>query len=266
MSKTSTILNYDQSFRLDGYDLSGISDLTLNTEFSVQKIVSLGSKNYGFAKVGPSVGTVDFSRQLIYADPILNYTGDSCCSGVFSYGGISYGFESGYLNSYSVTCSIGQVPNVSAVIGVYGEMKSGAANHTGMTHPSIFVPSQKSIQISNSYGSSNRIESFNYSLEISREPKYSVGPSLFPNAIVRNGPINISASATFSVGGFSPIDLQDFVRYVSAPTFNISIKNRDLSQTLMTLPVSNAQIISQQIQGTVDSPLKITINYGGYLE
>ena len=266
MSKTSTILNYDQSFRLGGYDLSGISDLSLNTEFAVQKIVSLGNKNYGFAKVGPSVGTVDFSRQLIYADPVLNYTGASCCSGVFSYGGTSYGFESGYLNSYSVSCSVGQVPNVSAVIGVYGEMKSGAASHTGVAHPSIFVPSQRSIQISNSYGSSNRIESFDYSLEISREPKYSVGSSLFPDAVVKNGPINISASATFSVGGFSPLDLQNFVRYVSAPTFSIEIKNRDLSQTLMTLPVSNAQIVSQQIQGTVDSPLKITLNYEGYLE
>ena len=69
MSKTPTILNYDQSFRLGGYDLSGISDLSLNTEFADQKIVSLGNKNYGFAKVGPSVGTVDFSRQLICAYP-----------------------------------------------------------------------------------------------------------------------------------------------------------------------------------------------------
>lgn len=266
MSKTSTILNYNQSFRLDGYDLSGISDITLNSEFSAQRILSLGNKNYGFAKVGPSIGTVDFSRQLIYADPVLNYTGDFCCSGVFSYKGISYGFESGYLNSYSVSCSVGQVPSVSAIIGVYGEMKSGAANHTGVTHPDIFVPSQKSIQISNSYGSSNRIESFNYSLEASREPKYSVGSNLFPDSVVRNGPIVISASATFSVGGFSPLDLQHFVRYVSSPDFNIVIKNRDLSETLMTLPVSNSQIVSQEIQGTVDSPLKVTLNYQGYLE
>lgn len=266
MSKTTTILNFDQSFRLGGYNLSGVSDITFNSEFSAQKILSLGNKNYGFARVGPAVGAVDFSRQLIYADPVLSYTGDSCCSGVFSYGGVSYGFESGYLNSYSVSCSVGQVPSVSATIGVYGEMKSGAANHTGVTHPDIFVPSQKSIQISSDYGSSNRIESFNYSLEIAREPKYSVGPNLFPDAVIKNGPINISASATFGVGGFSALDLQNFVRYVSAPTFNIVIKNRDLSQTLMTLPVSNAQIISQQVEGTVDSPLKITLNYQGYLE
>ncbi len=266
MSKTSTVLNYDQSFRLGGYDLSGISDITLNSEFSAQKILSLGNKNYGFARIGPSIGVVDFSRQLIYADPVLGYTGDLCCSGVFSYGNVSYGFESGYLNSYSVSCSVGQVPNVSAVIGVYGEMKTGAANHSKVTHPDIFVPSQKSIQISNNYGSSNRIESFDYSLEIPREPKYSVGSNLFPDAVVKNGPINVSASATFGIGGFSPLDLQNFVRYVSLPTFNIVIKNRDLSQTLMTLPVSNAQIVSQEIQGTVDSPLKITLNYQGYLE
>jgi hypothetical protein len=158
------------------------------------------------------------------------------------------------------------VPSVSCGFSVYGEMKSGAATHTGVTHPDIFVPSPRSMEISNDYGNSNRIKSFDYSLEVPRRARYSVGPNLFPDIVEQNGAINITASATFDVGGFSALDLNNFVRYVSAPNFTINIKNRDLSQTIMTLPVSNAQIYNQQIEGTVDAPLSVTLQYQGYLE
>ena len=266
MSLTTTILNYDQSFRFNGYSLSGISDLSFSAEMGVSLVPSLGNKSFGFSKAGPSVGVVDFSRQLIYADPVLQCTGASACSGVFSYGSVEYGFSSGYLTEYSVSCGVGQVPSVSSSITVYGEMKTGASSHTGITHPDIFVPSQRSIILTNDYNSSNRVKSFDYSLSMVRDPRYSVGGGLFPSAVVSILPISVAASATFDVAGFSPLDLQNFVRGISAPNFIIQIKNRDLSQTLMTLPVSNAQILSQEIQGTVDSPLTLTLNYGGYLE
>jgi hypothetical protein len=266
MSKTTSILNYGQSFRFNGYDLSGVSSVNFETDFGVGSFQTLGRKNFGHAKVSPSVGRVSLTRSLIYADPVVSFTGESCFSGVFSYGQSQYGFESGYLNNYSVSCSVGQVPSVSCGFSVYGEMKSGAATHTGVTHPDIFVPSPRSMEISNDYGNSNRIKSFDYSLEVPRRARYSVGPNLFPDIVEQNGAINITASATFDVGGFSALDLNNFVRYVSAPNFTINIKNRDLSQTIMTLPVSNAQIYNQQIEGTVDAPLSVTLQYQGYLE
>ena len=216
--------------------------------------------------MAPSVGKVSLTRSLIYNDPVLGFTGESCFSGVFSYGANQYGFESGYLDSYSVSCSVGQVPNVSCGFSVYGEMKSGVAGHSLVTHPDIFVPSPKSIQISNDYGNSNRMTSFDYSIEVPRIPRYSVGSNLFPDAVESVGRIAVNASAIFDIGGFSMLDLNNFVRYISAPNFTISIKNRDLSQTLMTLPVHNAQILSQQIEGTIDAPLSVTLQYGGYIE
>lgn len=266
MSKTSSILNYNQSFRLNGHDLSGISSINLETDFGVNNIQTLGRKNFGHTRTEPSVGRVSLNRSLIYADPVISFTGESCFSGVFSYGQNQYGFESGYLNNYSIACSVGQVPSVSCNLSVYGEMKSGVANHTGVTHPDIFVPSPKSIEISNDYGNSNRIKNFDYSLEVPRRARYQIGPNLFPDIVEMNGTINITASATFDVGGFSALDLNNFVRYVSAPNFTINIKNRDLSQTIMTLPVSNAEITSQQIEGTVDAPLSVTLQYQGYIE
>lgn len=259
------ILNYDQSFSFCGQNLSGISDLTFDSNFGMGFLPSLG-KNFGFGKVGASEGSVEFSRSLIYNDPVIAYTGDLPCSGQFSYNGSSYGFESGYLTSYSVSCSVGQVPNVSASIQVFGEMKSGAANQTFVAHPDIFVPSPKSISVSNDYSSSNRVKSFDYSVSCPRSPKYSVGEGVFPVRVLLQEPLKIEASLNFDVKGFSPLDLQHFIRQISSSSFTIAVKNRTLSEALMTLPVHNSQLTNQQVQGTVDSPLSVILSYEGYLE
>jgi len=259
------ILNSDQSFLFCGQKLSGISDLTFSSDFSLQNFQTLGRNRFGFQKNGPSVGKVDFSRSLIYADPVLSYTGEMACSGVFSYGTVNYGFESGYLESYSVSASVGQVPSVSASVSVFGEMKSGAANQLETSHPSVFVPSPRSILISNEYVSSNLVSSFQWGIECPRRARYSVGNSLFPSFVESLGP-TVNASITYNVKGFSAIDLNNFARNVSSPNFSVTIKNRDLSQTLMTLPVYNAQVLSQELQGTVDSPLSLTLTYGGYID
>lgn len=262
----SVALNYDQRFSFCGTNLSGLSDLTFKSDFGVGYTPTLGKKTFGFHKVGPSVGSVDFSRSLIYSDPVLAYTGESPCSGNFSYQGTSYNFSSGYLTNYAVSCSVGQVPNVSCSISVFGEMKSGENNQTALTHPDVFIPSPKSISISNDFGDTSKIKSFDWSIAISRQPKYSVGPNLFPDEVFSPTPLQIQAGAVYNVAGFSPLDLQNFVRNISAPDFTIYIRNRDLSQILMTLPVANAQIINQQLQGTVDSPLTLSVQYAGYLE
>ncbi len=262
----SISLNYDQSFSFCGQNLSGISDISFKSEFGFGYTPILGAKAFGYHKIGPSIGTVDFSRSLIYADPVINYTGDSPCSGQFSYGNTLYGFESGYLTSYSVKCAVGQVPNVSSSISIFGEMKSGAANQDFVQHPDIFVPSQKSMVLSNDYGQTNRITSFEWLVSAPRQPRFTLEGGLFPAEIVSPVPLQVAANITFSVAGFSPLDLNKFVRYADSPSFTIIVKNRDLSQNLLTLPLNNAQIINQQIQTTVDSPLSVTLQYIGYLE
>lgn len=260
------MMNYDLSFILNGYSLSGVSDVTFSSENSLENFKTLGAKNFGFSKVGPSVGEVDFSRSLIYQDPVLSLTGDGACSGVFSNGSFNYRFYSGYLADYSVSCSVGQVPTVGTKIKVFGEMKNSTETWPPtVAHPDVFVPSPKSISVSTDHSSTNRVQSFDFSLAINREPKYSVN-SLFPDGVVRNGPIDISASVTYNVKNFTPIDLQNFVREISSPSFIISIKDRTLTQTVASFSIQNSQVLNHSLQGTVDSPLSLTVNYGGFYE
>ena len=260
-----TILGHNQSFRVDGYDLSGVSDVSFSTNYGKSFTPVLGRPNFGFTQTSPPESVVSFSRSLIYADPIFNHTGDSSFSGSFAYNGNVYGFSSGYLTSYSVSASVGQVPSVSASVQIFGELTSGFATQAQENHPSLFVPSPRSISVTSDFGSSDKVTSFNYSISPNRLPQYSINGGLFPDFVGLVDPVRIEGSLTVNLSSQTPKDAMAYLREVFAPQFVIIIKDRMLQNTLMTLPVSNAEIVSSDLSATTDSPLNLNISYQGYL-
>ena len=85
-------------------------------------------------------GNFSVSRAFVSEDPFLNLTGDGpsfAFSGSVFYempniGGTlennrsgCFGFHSGYLNSYSISCGVGEVPSVNVGISVYGDLGPG---------------------------------------------------------------------------------------------------------------------------------------------
>ncbi len=129
-----TTLNYDCHFFIAGGDgspsareLSGVQSLDVGYSNSSNIVAPLGSTRGVMTVGGATNQTVSFSRNLIYEDPILDFTGKSeVMKGSFNYNNnTSYGFESGYLQSYSVNCAVGSVPKVNSSFVVYVEMKSG---------------------------------------------------------------------------------------------------------------------------------------------
>ena len=163
-----TTLNYDSHFFISGQDgtpsareLSGINSIDIGYQNSSNIAKPLGSTKGVITVAGATNQTVSFSRSLIYNDPVLDFTGDSkVMKGSFNYNNnTSYGFESGYLQSYSVNCAVGSVPKVNSSFVVYDEMKSGI-NATGSTPTSIEIPSQGSITATCDYSSTNRVLGF----------------------------------------------------------------------------------------------------------
>ena len=165
-----TTLNYYCHFFISGADgtpsareLSGIESLDIGYSNSSNISAPLGTTR-GLTLVGGATSqTVSFSRNLIYQDPIYDFRRDSeVMAGSFNYNNnTSYGFNSGYLSSYSVNCAVGAIPKVNASFIVYDEMRSGV-NATGTANTNIYIPSQGSITATCDNSSSNRVIGFDY--------------------------------------------------------------------------------------------------------
>ena len=91
----------------------GVNSIDIGYQNAANTINLLGYQN-GVTTIGGAY----FSNSslclaiLIYDDPILDLTGASdVMKGSFNYdNNASYGFENGYLTSYSVNCAVGAIP------------------------------------------------------------------------------------------------------------------------------------------------------------
>jgi len=265
-----TTLNYDCHFFISGADgspsareLSGVQSLDISYSNSSNVLTPLGSTR-GLTTVGGATNqTVSFSRNLIYEDPILEFTGESeAMKGSFNYkNNTSYGFESGYLSSYSVNCAVGSIPKVNASFVVYDEMKSGI-NASGTVPTPIYIPSQGSISATCDNSSSNRVIGFDYSLTMNKKPYYTIG-SETPVEVKHINPIQYTAAVqidvddTFLKSGFNFLNTREDKTVV----FTLSAENGDGIQ-MLTIP--NASLVSEQLNSSSDGSVRITLNYIGH--
>jgi len=265
MSAANQILNADQLFFINGQKLSGVSSLSLGYTNPLENSPVLGNAGFGFAMNGPVEGVVEFSRSLVYQDPILNFTGDSSFSGNFSYGNRAYSFESGYLTNYSVSCGVGDVPQVNARVSVWCGLTSGQSVSSEQVDDGLFIPSPKSISISGMDFDSNRVRSFNYSIDISRQPIYSLEGGKKAQAVNFISPINFSASVEMEIGASDMRNSYAYTESFSSDAVNITIKDRSLSTAISDFSVPNAQLVGETIQTSADGQPVKSLSFGGFL-
>ena len=114
--------NYEQKFFLENYEVSGVVGIDGGYQINEEPLNVLGHGYFDSLVNAPLQGNFSIERSLITRDPLLNYTGEVGFNGGIYYKGTSFDFVSGYLEEYSVSCSVGAIPSVSAQISVFGNI------------------------------------------------------------------------------------------------------------------------------------------------
>lgn len=265
IDRSNSVLQYDQSFVVNGYQLSGIDSLSISYSVPLENNLTLGSI-FGYNINNPMQAEISLQRNLLYTDPLLAFTGDSSFSGSLSYNGQSYGFSSGFLTRYSVNCSVGEIPQVSCSISVYGDLKPLLQIPIFQEHPPLFIPSPRSITVSGDNTSTNRVKSFSYDLTINRQPVFSLDSYKDVDEVVFLSPIVVAASLTLDAVNFAPDNYEFFLNSVQNKFLDISIADRNNNETILNLTVPNIQANSQELSAQSDGSPTITNNYIGYIE
>ncbi len=123
--------NYEQTIVVNGYALSGVTNIDGNYGISEKPIKVAGVGFIDALIEKPLEGNFSISRQMVGFDPLLetNVLGkysfdENNLSGVILYDDNrkGFGFKNGRINSYSISCSVGQIPEIQTDITVYGEL------------------------------------------------------------------------------------------------------------------------------------------------
>ena len=247
MATKNAVLNYEQQFYLSGILLSGVTSIDGSYSISENPINIIG-KGYTYpVRQGPLVGNFNIDKYYIGQEPLLNYTGDSPISGSINYNNKSFGFNSGYLTDYNITCSIGSIPKSRATIAVYGNIGSGIDSSGRNPHPDIAIPNQGSI-----------------SLSTPRSPLYKIG-SPYPIQVDREFPISQDASFSVDVNDLEVSQIREYLLKPKQQTIEISLANPINESNIETITLKNARLLSQSIDSDSDGMLTIQLNYKSYI-
>ena len=286
----SLVQPYNQLVFVNGTGISGI--------YSIDGSYGVKEKDVNFIGFGyvtglldaPLEGSFEIKRKLISEDPFLNLTGDGtdhAFSGTIFYempnvnGTLenqksgSFGFHSGYLNSYRISCSVGEVPDVSASISVFGDLGTGidARTHAPVDNPQIRIPNQGSISLSCNKSSSNNIVSFSHEISVARNSIYTIGTSAIPVADEANEwrnrtpaqvdiiyPIQTTTNFTMLIDDYETKNLYDSLTGIHTDDVSITI-NDENSNNILSFDLSNARLISENVTSSADQPLQVSLTY-----
>ena len=260
----NALLNYENTFYLNNTTISGITSIdgSYNINYQPIKTIGVGYSKQVIAEV--PVANFSINKYLLYNEPFLDFTGENqnrnakAFKGSLNYNNKKFGFLSGYLNSFGLSCSVGQIPTTTSDIIVYGDVGPSYNASGDLKAPYISVPQVKDIILTCSGSSTNRIIDFNYNINCAKKPVYILnqsgysysgptgptepGPNYVPYEVLLNLPIEIDASFTLEVDDYTSKSLYSQLNNDTDASFSISINGTVFADEVLTVNGQNLTV------------------------
>lgn len=256
--------NYENAFFISGQKLIGVDSIDLSYAHTSNVGKYIGFKSSSLEVSGPVQQKLAISQNLIYSGGLSSYTGDLILSGSINYGNNSYGFKTGYLDEFMVSCAIGSVPKVNTNFTIYDALKTGVNNASGVVaEPTIYVPNQGSISVTCDNSSTNRVVGFDFAAKVTRIPIYAIGSST-AKSVLTMPVIEYIASVQIEVDDAFLANSTGFLFAREDKTVIFTVKNKDRTITLQELSLPNASLVGENLSSSADGGVKLTLNYQGH--
>lgn len=248
-------------------ELNGLNNLSISKSTSFSDQFILGGDSSSIQVNAPEQIEISFDRSFIENDNLLKFTGSFSMEKMYIYDSRKfYLMNNLYLNNYSAGFSVGELPKISTKFTSYGEsiiQNSNPLLNIISSTNQYDVPKLGSISITG-YSSSeinniHNIYSFEYSLEMNRQPFYSVG-YLKPTEVCPILPIRINFSVNSKMKDEESLINISSIKQNSLD-FDISISG---STSIMSFPIRKAQLVSSDIVLSSTNTLELKRQFIGY--
>jgi len=280
--------NYEQTVIIDSIALSGVVDVNGSYGISERPIKVAGVGFIDALVDSPMEGNFSISRKMVSSDPLLklNVIGDylydeDYISGAILYdnGTKGFGFTKGRITNYSVSCTVGGIPDIKTEITVFGNLGSGILAQATEDHPPIQFPNQGSISVAVSDFTVDSISDFSYSRTLNLQPVYALPrgsssdwASADPASTTNQDPVQVDTmypvetdiNFTMVAHEYQARRMKD--RIQSAPKSDVVIEIRDSQDNSMinSFTGKNVRLIGETTSASVDGELSISLSYKGY--
>lgn len=263
----------DVDFYVNSTQVHAVQEIKASYDLPVDHIKFLGMNSSYFTPDKNAL--LSITSLLNSSNSFLNFTGDSGVYGFLmkkSQGTVSsqslYGFNSGYMTNYTLSCQVGDVPRVQTDFIVLtdagGIQPFGTFNQT----PVPALANSNSIEVSIGSVKINRISSLSLSLSIPRLPIYYLG-NVVPSFVKSIYPIQLECSFVLQQDQYN-------LQSLSVLPFNFndesafSIRLNDVNGIPVNFDFNNklSYLVneSENFSAAVGNPLGVTVRYKGFLK
>jgi len=264
----------DQHFFINTGEVFGVQSVSADFSNPVQTLEFIGMDNGSFIPAGPRNGSFTVSQFLITDESFLQYTGESAFSGylIKSRNDFTqnFGFKSGYMTSYRVSCAIGGIPEISVGIEAFdkvgniptGEIPIDIKNASSSFDLKVADPG--SVELSLNEFNTNRCSSFEINIDCPREPYYVLG-QYQPKEVISRYPFPVSIDFTLEVDDYSGQNNFDYPCSKQVEDLTITLKDLETQQNLVSYSFANMTKVSESISSETTTNVSVKLAYRGYI-
>ncbi len=260
-------------FYLNQSQVHGVQDIQASYQMPVQHTKYLGMNSSFYTPEGAKTANLSVTSLLTTSNDFLSCTGEAGNYGFVTKkanpsSNILFGFQSGYLTSYTCGAQIGEVPTVRADFQIFNDAGSissaGSFNQTSSTA----LVNSNTIDIGINDFTTNRVNSFNLSIAVNRNPAYYLGSST-PFSVKSIYPLEVSCDFNIAQDNYVLQKLSD-LSYNLKNISNFYINTKDFNGNSVNFNFGSSLCyfidVSEDFSASVNSPVGITVRYRGYLK
>jgi len=261
---------------INGSGIQGVQSLTASYNSVARPVSNLGINSIQYYPEGPQQATLEVNTLLTHflpvpselssyksRDPMQNYTGTLPFSGVVDHGSKKFYFTEGYLETYSATCAIGQIPQSSTSSVIYGNFGTGAQfdswEQTSQTPTSLNVTSYGSMEINLDTFVTNRVNSFNVNIATPRLPIYAIGNDE-PTGVIAGTPIEVNVNFEIEPDDYEIKNMRLIPDETVFKNTVITLKKNNSHDILLKYSFDDMLLTSESFSANNDSNARINFN------
>jgi hypothetical protein len=279
-----SVLNREnQQIFIGSEQIFGVQSVSAN-----YKIPEVPLEFVGLAGVIPvpnsqQVGDITFQLLTIDTDPFIKCISKDSFNGYVmedssSFDKYHYSFNSGYLQSYTSSCSVGEIPKVSASFRVVGDMGTLATGdmasdakievrdivNSTKTDPVFRIPTASSIEITLDDFETNLVQNFNLSVVIPRKDYYTLG-NRSPYQVEVDYPVIAEVNFTIEINDYSGNSIKSYPCKQKIKQFEIKLKAQKTHELITQFAFSGATLVGESYSSDTEENAKITATYRCYI-
>lgn len=260
------VIYADQNVYIGGHKLSGVTSFQGDYQIPLENIDTIGCVGINPNINGPLTRTISMTRHIVSADPLLYLTGQSGVNGHIIYKNNYFGFVSGYLNTYKVNASVGELTKVDTSFVIFNNIGGNVIDNEPVLNDQLpFTPANPGdISLNFQESATNRVTSFEYTIDCTRKPQYVLG-SFNPAFVVLKRPLPVTLNFTVELDDYLCKDIQTLICSPYQQNLVINLNKCDKSTLIQSYSISNASLISNSYNSSLSENANVKLTYRGYI-